>query len=126
MLEIVNDTIDCIVESILYNLKEIKPNESKEIYFHDIVSEEIDTQISTTDRQEQLDLIDESDEQYFDSGLIDNSSLDRTLLTMGYCALEQLVFNDDFMQELQDKLNNENIEYNDAQELIKEIEEKIQ
>src|SRR6185503_17276783 len=104
-MEIVNDTIDCIVESILYNLKEIKPSESKEIYFHDIVSEEIDTRISTTYRDEQLELIDESEEQYFDSGLIDNSSLDRTLLTMGYCALEQLVFNNDFIQTLQEKLN---------------------
>lgn len=95
-----------------------------EIYFHDIVSQEIDT-ITPQDRKTCIDLIDLADTQYFDSGLIDNSNLDRTLITSAYCSIEQNIFNDDFIQHLQNKLNNEVLSAEDAEELLNEVEAEL-
>jgi len=95
-----------------------------EVYFYDIIHNEIDAQ-TPTNRKTCIDLIDLSDTSLFDSGLIDNSSLDRTLITSAYCSIEQNLFNDDFIQELQNDLNNEKIGKKKAKELIKKIDEKL-
>lgn len=95
-----------------------------EIYFHDIVSETIDT-ITPQDRKTCIDLIDLADSSYFDEGLIDHSTLDRILITSAYCSIEQNLFNDDFIQHSQNKLNNEILTEKDAKELLIEIETEL-
>ena len=124
MNEIVQETKESVLESLLYQLREIEKDDIKEIYFHDIVSEDVDTNISGTDRQEQLELIDLVGTEYVDQGIVDNSSLDRMLITTAYDCLYQELFNDDFMQELQTLLNNEKIDYDTAQEIIEKIEDE--
>jgi hypothetical protein len=114
----IKETKRNILESIKDKLENLK--EKKEIYFHDIVTEEIDTN-TPQDRQECLNLIDLSNPENFDKGLIDNSSLERTLITMAYCSLEENIYNDDFIQELQDDLNNEEISLTRAKEILKKI-----
>jgi hypothetical protein len=116
--KIIKETKKNILESIKDKLENIKDKE--EIYFHDIVSEEIDSN-TPQDRQECLNLIDLSNPKNFDSGMIDNRSLDRTLITMAYCSLEENIFNDDFIQELQSDLNNEEISLTKANEILKKI-----
>jgi len=120
--ETVNSCYESILDSIQYELRGIDKNESKEIYFHDIVSQEVDNSISYQTRSENMKVIDDTNnEEYADEGLIDNSSLDRMIQTMAYCCLEQELFNDDFMQELQTKLNNETILYEQVQDLLIKI-----
>ena len=115
---IIKETKKGILEQIKDKLENIdKPTE---IYFHDIVTEEIDSN-TPTDRQICLSLIDLADTGSFDGGLIDNSSIDRTLITSAYCSIEQVLFNDDFIQELQDNLNNETIDKKKAEEILNKI-----
>lgn len=116
--QIIKETKKNILESIKDKLENIK--DKGEIYFHDIISEEIDLN-TPQDRKTQLSLIDLSKTEYFDSGLIDNSSLERTLITSAYCSIEQNIFNDSFIQELQNDLNNEEINLNKAKEILIKI-----
>lgn len=115
---IIQNCKDAIIERIKTELENIE-NE-KEIYFHDIISEEVDI-FTPQNREEQLKLIDKADTHYFDDGLIDKSSVERMLLTSAYCSLEQNIFNDNLIQELQDKLNNETINEETAKEILKLI-----
>lgn len=119
--QIIRDTKRGILEQIKDKLQ--NTNEP-EIYFNDVVFEEIDTQ-TPQDRKTQLSLIDKADTSFFDSGLIDNSSLERTLITSAYCSIEQNIYNDDFIQFLQNNLNNEKIDNKKRKEIIKEIEKEL-
>jgi len=122
----VYDTKQSLFESLLYQLKEIEKQETKEIYFHDTIHEVVDNAITGLSKMENMQIIEdlesEIDNDWVDEGLIDNSSLERTLQTTAYCYLEQSLFEDDFIVErLQNTLNNETIDYKTAQQLIKEI-----
>jgi len=116
---IIKNTKTSILNNILDELRDI--DGEKEIYFHDIIHQEVDSNTPQI-RTDCLSLIDTAETKHFDEGLIDKSSLNRTLITMAYCSIEQNLFNDDFMQELQDDLNNETITTETAKELIKKIE----
>lgn len=118
---VLKGTKNDILENIKQKLNEV--DKKTEIYFHDIIHEEIDSN-TPTDRHICLNLIDTADTSYFDRGLIDESSLDRELITMAYCSIEQNLFNDDFIQKLQGELNNEKISKKQAKKLIKEIEQE--
>lgn len=120
--DIILNTKIAILESLNSELENLE--EDKNIYFHDVVTSEIDAQ-TPTDRSLCLKLIDLSDSSYFDEGLIDRSSLDRTLITMAYCSIQDNLFNDDFIHELQDLLNNEVIDKTQAKEIIKKIDEEL-
>jgi len=118
--QIINNTLNAILERIKDELKEIT---EKEVYFWDIAHEEIDSN-TPQDNQTALKFIEETNLlQYVDEGLIDNSSLNRQLVTSAYCCLEQALINNDFFQYLQEKLNNETINKKQAREIIKKIEE---
>ena len=110
---------------LLEQIKEkLKDCDNDEIYFHDLVFKEIDSQ-TPTDKKVCIELIDLADSSLFDSGLIDNSNLDRFLITSAYCSIEQVLFNDDFIQELQNELNNERISKTNAKEIIKRIDKEL-
>jgi hypothetical protein len=120
--EILKDIKKVVLEQIKDKLQEC---ENEEVDFHDIIHNEIDC-LTPQDKKTQIDLINLADTQYFDSGLIDNSSLDRTLITSAYCSIEQNLFNDDFIQELQTALNNnEKVSKKKANTLIKKIDEEL-
>lgn len=121
------DYIKRTKEAILDNVKqELQDTDTEqEIYIQDIISEEIDI-FTPTYTDDCLKLL--SDEkpnlEHFDKGLIDFSSLDRLFITLSYCAIEQGVYNNDFIQELQKELNNEKINKNKARDIISEIEKE--
>ena len=110
-----------VLEQIYLNLKDY---DEKEIYFHDIIDKEIDSQIPQ-DKKVCFDLIQLSNEKYFDSGLIDESNFERGLITRAYCSIEQNLFNDDFIQKLQNDLNNEVLKKQEAKKLLKEVEQEL-
>jgi hypothetical protein len=113
-----------VKRAVLEQLKDKLENcDNQEVYFHDIVSNEIDA-LTPTDRKECIEVIDLSDTSKFDEG-VDRSSLDRTLITMAYCSIEDNLFNDDFIQDLQSELNNEKIEKKKAKEIIGKIESEL-
>ena len=118
--QIIEDTKLGLLERLKDVLNEI--DKPKEVYFHDLVSEELDLN-TPQDRITCLELIDTANEEHFDSGLIDNSSLDRSLVTRAYLSIEQSIFNDDLIQELQSDLNNEEIDKKQAKEILSKIEE---
>lgn len=119
--QIIKDTKRGVLEQIkdkLFNC------DNEEIYFHDIMSEEIDSQ-TPQERSVCLELIDLCGEPNFDEGMIDRSSLDRTLITSAYCSIEDILFNDDFIQYLQSELNNEKISKIKAKNINDKINEEL-
>jgi hypothetical protein len=127
MNEVAEDAADALFESLLYQLREIKEDEVKEIYFHDTVHEVVDNEVSGNSRADNLEIIDETGHE----GDIDEGMIDRTaditiqIAQIAYCCLETELFNDDFICErLQTALNNEKINYETAQQLIQEIENR--
>lgn len=119
---IIKNTKAEILNSLKSSLQVItETGKDGEVYFHDVISNAIDTN-TPQDRKVCLDLIDKADSSLFDTGLIDNGSIDRVLITSAYCSIEQILFNDDFIQELQTALNNETINRKQAERIIKKIE----
>jgi len=116
--QIIQETKKEVLEKIKDKLEEITGKE--EIYFHDIITEIIDCN-TPQERKKCLSLIDLSNTEHFDEGMIDRSSLDRTLITMAYCSLEDNLFNDNFIQELQTDLNNEKINKKEAEKILIKI-----
>lgn len=117
--QIINNTLNAILESLKDKLNEIETEE--EVYFWDIAHNEIDAG-TPQDNKTALNLIEETNLlQYADEGLIDNSSLNRQLVTSAYCCLEQALIDKDIMQELQSDLNNETISKETAKEIYKKI-----
>jgi len=116
----IKNTKTAILNNLIDELRQIE--KKKEVYFHDIISQEIDNNTPQI-RKECLDLIDIAETKHFDIELIDNRNFERQLITMAYCSLEQNLYNDDFIQELQTDLNNEDISKKKSQEIIKKIEE---
>lgn len=120
-----NETIENTINDILTNLKDgvdnIERQETKEIYFHEIVGQCIDSN-APSDRSEALTLIDHiGEEEHIDEGLINHSSIDTMIVSVAYECLSEELFNNDFIQELQDDLNNEEIDFNKAQEISEKI-----
>jgi len=119
--ERINNTLNAILEKLKEELQEIETE--KKIYFWDIAHEEIDSN-TPLNNIECVKFIEETGLlQYADEGLIDNSSLNRQLVTSAYCCLEQALIDNDFFQYLQEELNNETINKKKAKEIIKKIEE---
>jgi len=129
-----NDTVteayDSFLEDLKYELeyKFTKEDDTDEIYFHDIMHQVVDNAVSNNDRNENLKVIDDTGhENIIDTGLVDhNADITMQIAQTAYACLEQELFNDDFIQELQTALNNENIDYEKAQELIAEIKERLE
>ena len=118
--------IEACLESFTYELEEIvKEDDNKEIYFHDIIHENVDNHVSTMSRSECLEAIDEiGGEDDIDEGMIDRSAdSTRQLAQMAYCVIEQEIFTSDLMMYLQDKLNNERIDKSEAKQILKHIKE---
>lgn len=123
--EIINNTKAEILENLKDKLEEISKGEEQEIDFHDIVTNSVDSN-TPQDTLEAIKFAEYTgNEHYADEGILDKSSINRFAVTMAYECLNQEVFNDDFIQELEDKLNNENVGYKKAQEIIKEIESEL-
>jgi hypothetical protein len=120
--EIIKDTKIEILDLIEDKLNEIiDEDKTEEVFFHDIVIECVDNN-TPQDRQECLELIGTTgNEEYVDKGVIDDSSIDRYLVTMAYECLHQEIFNDEFFQELQNDLNNEEISPKKARKIIEKI-----
>jgi len=116
--KIINNTLNSILEVLKDKLKDC---DNEEVYLWDICHGEIYTN-TPQDNRDCLNLIEETDLlQYADEGLIDNSSLNRQLVTSAYCCLEQAIIDKDIMQELQSDLNNETISKKKAKEIYKKI-----
>ncbi len=121
--EIIRATKKELFEDLINKLKEVE--EPNEIYFGDLLHSAVDV-MTPQDRKTCLSLIDEiGGEEHIDEGLIDNSSIDRTLITTAYCCLEQELYNCDFIQELQTDLNNETIQKSKAKIILSKIKKHM-
>jgi hypothetical protein len=125
--EVLDTLTERVYDSIAWNLQQISEGETKEIYFHDIVHEELDDVISKLSRTEQMAIIDDfGGEENVDSGCIDTSSLDRMVATTSYLVLEQELFNNDFIaSDLQMALNNETIDFKTAKKILRKLQVQI-
>lgn len=121
--EILNNTKADLLTNLKEELNNIK--DSQEIYFHDIVSNSIDCN-SPTDTHDAIKLIEYlGEEEYADEGVLDKSSINRFCVTMAYECLSNALFNDDFIQYLQNELNNETVTENKANIIIKKIDDEL-
>jgi|WetSurMetagenome_2_1015567.scaffolds.fasta_scaffold10513_4 hypothetical protein len=119
--QIIQNTKAMILENIKAELSDL--DEDKEIYFQDIISNAIDCN-TPTDKKTCMALIDLADESQFDKGMIDsNADLTAQIRSMAFLSIEQLIFNDEFIQELQSDLNNEQILPAKARKIIQKITE---
>ena len=121
ILDLIEDKLNEIIKD---NKTEVVSFDDMVSYFHEIVRVCVDNN-TPQDRQECLELIDTTgNEKYVDKRVLDNSSIDRYLITMAYECLYQEIFNDDFFQELQNDLNNnEEISPDEARKIIEKIKE---
>lgn len=118
--------IEMCIESFEYELNNIvKENDNKEIYFHDIVTENVDTHVSSMSRAECLEAIDEiGGEENVDQGLIDrNADITKQLAQYAYAVIEEEIFTSDLMQYLQTELNNERVDKAKAKKILKRLKE---
>jgi len=124
--EIIDNTKAEILINLREKLSEMDKDGYKEIYFSDIVTEAVDCN-TPTDRMEAMALIDETgNEKYVDEGIIDTSCLDRMIITTAYECLYQEIFNDSFFcNDLQDAADNQKLSFEEAQDIIKLIDEKL-
>ena len=88
-------------------LRELKnedfPYDFNSNVIHDLVHEEIDSLVAGFDRQECLEWIEFcNNEEYIDKGVIDNSSVDRMLITMAFECIRMKVFEDGLINDLQE------------------------
>ncbi len=126
-----NDSVDearqSFLEDLKYELETFDKDDQKEVYFHDIMHDTLDNLVSSNDRATNLSIIDDTgNENDIDEGMIDrNADISMQIAQIAYCCLETELFNDDFIQELQTKLNNESITGEEAQELIEKIDDNI-
>ena len=119
---------ESLLESLKWELEQIEKNDTKEIYLHDINHENIDNIVSSNTRAENLEAIDDTGgENDIDEGMINREAdITTQIAQMAYCCIEDEMFNDDFIQELQTLLNNEKIDYDTAQEIIIKIANELQ
>ncbi len=121
--EIIKNTKKELFDNLISKLGEVE--EPTEIYFNDLVHSAVDV-MTPQDRKTCLSLIDEiGGEENIDEGMIDNSSIDRTLVTTAYCIIEQELYNDDFIQELQESLNNETLPKTKAKLILNKIKKHL-
>lgn len=122
--DVVPNTISEILDNLLDKLSGIEESGAMVIYFNDDYRESIDSN-TPMDMYDALKLIEHLDinQEFIDSGVIDTSSIERHAVTLAYESIYNNVANDDFIIELERKLETE-INYSDAQELIKTIEQK--
>ncbi len=125
-----NDECDRVLGYVVDEMKEelqsIADDERNrnEIYIHDIVHQNVDDAISSMKRTTQMNLIEETgNESDVDKGLLNTDSLSEFLATMAYGCMEVELYNTDVMQFLQQKLNNEKLSKEDAQEILEELKE---
>jgi len=125
-----NEQCDKVLEYIVDEMKEKLQsiaNEDEinnEIYYHDIVHQNVDDSISSMRRTVQMDLIEETgNESDVDKGILNTDSLSEFIATMAYGCMEVELYNTDIMQFLQQKLNNEKLSKEQAQEILEELKE---
>ena len=122
-LENVKDTKEAILEQVTWCLEH-----EESIDLSDIMHECVDTEVSNYSRQDCLDMIDGTgNEEYVDKGLIDNSDIDRMLLTTAYGCLEQEIYNDENFMKLCQEAEENIFDKNDTEfkELIQDIKNFI-
>lgn len=125
--EEVEDALDSVIDGIKSELEYIiKNNESKEIYFHDLIHEYVDTAISGLDRTTNLEIIDDTGhENIVDPGLVDKGAdITTQIAQIAYECMYQELFETDIMQYLQDMLNNETVDKDKAEHILKEINKR--
>ena len=89
---------------------------------HDIIFSEVDAFVSGFDREECLAWIDYcNNEEYIDKGVVDNSNIDRILVTTAFECIRTKLFDDDLIYDLQEyELTDEK-----RNEFIRRIDERI-
>lgn len=125
--EEVEDALDSVIDGIKSELEYIiKNNESKEIYFHDLIHEYVDTAISGLDRTTNLEIInDTGHENIVDPGLVDKGAdITTQIAQIAYECMYQELFETDIMQYLKDMLNNETVDKDKAEHILKEINKR--
>lgn len=91
-----------LVKDILIRLKEELediddfPYDFNSDALHDTIHEEVDTFVSGFTRNDSIRYIDFCDnEEYIDKGVVDNSNLDRTLITTAFECIRQKLFDEE-------------------------------
>jgi len=91
-----------LVKDILIRLKEKLediddfPYDFNSNVLHDTIHEEVDTFVSGFTRKDSIKYIDFCDnEEYIDKGVVDNSNLDRTLITTAFECIRQKLFDEE-------------------------------
>ena len=127
MNDSVKECYEAILESIKYELEEmVTDKETHEVYLNDIVSENVDNIIAGNDRESNMQIIDDTgNEQYVDNGIIDNSNLDRMIMTMAYGCLEQEIYNDGLLQKISNELDMLT-DMDEVNELLKDINNELE
>ena len=104
-----NEEFETLKKDILVRVKEklLKidsfPYDFNSNVLHDVIHDEIDSFVTGISRVKALQLIDFCDnEEYIDAGAIDDSNLDRMIITTCYECLYLKLFDDDFFMELQE------------------------
>lgn len=126
--ETVKDCLHSVLDLIKDEFENIEKDDSERIDIHEIIHQEVDNAIAGNSRKENEAVIDDTNnEEYVDKGLIDNSSLDRMIETTAYGCLEQEIWNNDLMQEIQKSFyGSDLIDYETAQELIEKIKDELE
>ena len=89
---------------------------------HEIIHEEVDAFVTGFTREDCLSWIDFCDnEKYVDKGVIDTSSIDRTLITTAFECIEMKLFEDALIFELQEY----NLTEEKRNEFIRRINDRI-
>lgn len=126
--ETVNEAYEAVLDSIKWELEDIiSSKKEREIYFHDLIHENLDNIVSSNNRADNLEAIDDTgNENDIDEGMVDrNADISMQIAQIAYCCVETELFNDDFMQELQTALNNETVSIPDAKRLLKKVNAQL-
>ena len=123
-----NEEFETLKKDILVRVKEklLKidsfPYDFNSNVLHDVIHDEIDSFVTGISRVKALQLIDFCDnEEYIDAGAIDDSNLDRIIMTTCYECLYLKLFDDDFFMELQEYELTEK----QRDSFVKEIDKRI-
>ena len=123
-----NEEFETLKKDILVRVKEklLKidsfPYDFNSNVLHNVIHDEIDSFVTGISRVKALQLIDFCDnEEYIDAGVIDNSSIDRMIVTTCYECLYLKLFDDDLFMELQEY----ELTKKQRDSFVKEIDKRI-
>ena len=124
----VDGAIDAVLEGVVYELKSImKQNHGDEIDLQRIISESIDSAISANYRDDNYQIISDTEVEenvYYEETMIRRDELSNTLLDMAFQCVEQAIYNNEMIQEISKQINkrdNQDVEPEEAEELLKKI-----